>query len=233
MSASPGPDPSKSHESKKPEPPTSEARDYIRYVVGFSVAVTVGLAPYLGKAEVPGFAALLTLVPEDLHDTAFPLSAALMGAVAVGVQWMFAGRPSRSRLDQLFKRAGMSFIASLFVFIVVNTFVVERIYVGATQRTEAFLIGWQRPDQSPCAKPMSNANCIKRLLLDRAEIRGFWGDTQVRTAQLALIVSYLGTTGSFGALIGLLLVRGSLKAKETPQGNSNSGAETGASPSNS
>src|SRR5882724_5196164 len=79
----PSEEPNKSAQS----PPTRTAKKFVRYMVGFGVSVAVGLAPYLGTLHVPLFSSLLDLIPEPIRGTVIPLSAALMGVVAVIVEW--------------------------------------------------------------------------------------------------------------------------------------------------
>ena len=78
---------------KKLAPPTPLAQRYVRYVVGFGVAVGVGLAPFLGK--VPGLDVLARLFPPDLKSTLIPFSAFLMGLIAVAIQYYSAESISR------------------------------------------------------------------------------------------------------------------------------------------
>src|SRR5215469_3210132 len=63
------------------------ASDWVRYLLGFSVSIAVGLAPYLGLVGVPLFTPLLSLIPQSLQSIAIPISIASMGIIAVLVQW--------------------------------------------------------------------------------------------------------------------------------------------------
>jgi hypothetical protein len=54
---------------------------------------------------------------------------------------------------------------------------------------------------------VGDAECIARLTLSDARVAAFWGDREVRLARLALLASYLGATGVFGALVGLVFLR--------------------------
>src|SRR5437016_3481091 len=85
-----------------PPPPPPLARRWIRYLLGFGVSVAIGLAPYLGKVHVPLFSPLLDLIPESLQTTILPLSSALMGIVAVGVQWYGGERLTEQWLRRAF-----------------------------------------------------------------------------------------------------------------------------------
>ncbi len=191
--------------------PTTRARRWVRYLLGFGVGVGVGLAPYLGRVNVPGFSALLTMLPDSLRDTALPLSAAVMGLVAVCVQWYGEERLSRAWLRRAFAIAAAAFVAALVAFAVVQSYVVVPVHVGAENFTASFLVGFDTPDRPPCpragADAVGDAECIKRLTLDDARVAAFWGDRSVRVARLALLGSYLAATGAFAALVGLVLLR--------------------------
>ena len=67
--------------------PSLLAGRYVRYVTGFGVAVGVGMAPFLGKYKIALFESLLELFPEDSKRSLIPISAFLMGLVAVAVQF--------------------------------------------------------------------------------------------------------------------------------------------------
>ena len=83
--------------------PTPIARRYVSYVVGFGVALGIGLAPFLGK--VAGVDALLNLFPRSLHGSLIPLSAFLMGFIAgdengVSAAMLLEAVRRRSRLNR-------------------------------------------------------------------------------------------------------------------------------------
>jgi len=62
-------------------------RKWVTYVVAFSVSVAIGLAPLLGKLRVPLFSPMLDMIPTYFQDSLITLTSALMGLVAVVVQW--------------------------------------------------------------------------------------------------------------------------------------------------
>jgi hypothetical protein len=86
------------------QPATPLARKFVRYLVGFGVGVGVGLAPYLGIVKVPLFRSLLSLIPDSIQDTVIPLSAALMGTLAVAIQWYAGESVTRQALRKMFTR---------------------------------------------------------------------------------------------------------------------------------
>ena len=188
-------------------PPTPVGRRWINYVVGFSVGVGSGLSVYLGKVHVPLFSPLLDLIPFTLQNTLIPLSSALMGIVAVAIQFYSYARLGARRLGGLFVRTIVAGITALLLFVVVHTYVVVTIDTTPMGRA-SFLVCFTRPERSPCPAGVSDAECIMRLTFDPARIASFWGDRCLHTAQLALEITYLATTALFGALVGLVVLRG-------------------------
>jgi len=187
--------------------PTPTGRRWVNYLIGFSVGVGSGLSVYLGKVHVPLFSPLLDLIPFTLQNTLIPLSSALMGIVAVAVQFYSYTRWGARRLRGLFGRTIAAGIVALFLFVVVHTYTVVTIDTTPTGRA-SFLVCFARPERPPCPAGISDAECITRLTMDPARIASFWGDRCLHTAQLALELTYLATTSLFGALVGLLVLRG-------------------------
>jgi hypothetical protein len=197
-------------EQQIPELPTPIARRFVRYLVGFGVGVAIGLAPYLGKLRLPLFAPLLDLIPQSLQDTVLPLSAALMGMLAVFVQWTAAERPSQKWLRTMFRRTLVLALVGFVLLVVAHTYMVETIPVTSGESTGAvsLVIGLKRPADEGDCRGLSNAACIKSVLtMDQAAVTDFWGDHPVRLSRLALIATYLLFTSSFGLLVGLLVLR--------------------------
>ena len=196
-----------------PKPPTPMAAKLVRYILGFSVSVAVGLAPYLGRLNVPLFSPMLDLLHPSIQDRAIPLSAALMGLVAVVVQWQAAESVSKSKLTRWFWRTVLVSVVSLVLLLIVNTLVIVRVPFLGGGETASFIVGFSRPNRPPCPAELSDAECIKHLSFNPTLIESFWGDRQVRLARLSLILVYLVFMSSFGALVGLLLLKRPRKAK--------------------
>jgi hypothetical protein len=197
------PEPSQSTENAiKPKLPRLTS-DWLRYLLGFSISVGVGLAPYLGLVSVPLFTPLLSLIPQSLQGIAIPVSIASMGIVAVFVQWKKrdACRPVEFRL------AGIFSIAALVLFIAIEMMAVAHVEVPAVDQTVSFAVGLGSPQKSPCQN-LSRESCIAdRLGFDQAVIDGYFGDTQTSLTRLALLLSYTAFMSSFGWMVGLLLLR--------------------------
>lgn len=188
-----------------PQPPPT-AKKLVRYILGFGVSVAIGLAPYLGKVKVPLFDSLLTIIPESIQNTILPLSAALMGVVAVGIQWYAGEKTSARRLRTFFKRTMILTITSLFILIIVHSLVVVTVPILGGKDAVSFIVGFQRPQRAPCTE-LSDKECIKKLTFDTSKIESFWGDSQVRLARLSLMTPYLLFTTSFGLIVGLVVLK--------------------------
>ncbi|HEX8117969.1 MAG TPA: hypothetical protein VF521_11915 [Pyrinomonadaceae bacterium] len=210
------------HHSVEPAPPapirpaTPLGRKLVRYIVGFGVGIGVGLAPYLGVLEVPGFKSLLTFLPNSMRDTLIPLSAALMGMLAVVIQWYGGERISRKWLRKLFARTLLTAILTFVVLIVVRELVVRDIPIR-DGKTLSVVVGFIRPDSAPCPRGMSDRDCLLRVTLNPAAIDEFWGERQVALARLSLIFPYLLFTGAFGMLVGLIILKEGLQEKAPPK----------------
>ncbi|MES1242419.1 MAG: hypothetical protein ABUT39_12430 [Acidobacteriota bacterium] len=200
---------------KAPPLPTPISRRLVRYVVGFGIAVGVGMAPFLGR--VPGVGSLLELFPPDMRRTLIPLSVFLMGIVAVAVQFYSAEAISRAALRRRFSLALTALLAGLLVLLGLYAVFVETVSVskGELMETRAVVTGADpRTPSCGCPQELSNAECVKNLSLNPAAIDSCWGRS-LRLVRFSLSLSYLLLTGGFGALVGLLLLQEeSRRAKE-------------------
>lgn len=188
------------------KPATPLARKLVRYIIGFGVGVGVGLAPYLGILNVPLFKPLLSLIPDAIQNTVIPLSAALMGVVAVVVQWYGSERLSRLELRKTFTRTLIILVVTFITLVVVHTMVVVSIPIEKGESL-TFLVGFTRPNKPPCTAEVADAECIKLITSNPEAIESFWGDRRIRMAKIALMFSYLIFTASFGAMVGLIVLK--------------------------
>lgn len=194
-----------------PRPPTLLANRFVRYVIGFSVGIVIGLLPFLGLINVPGFNALLSLFPSapiDMRTTIIPLSSFLMGVVAVVLQFNALETLTDKKLRGYFRNTlwimGLAFVALL----VLHTLTVEKKVLDGGRNSVSILLGFSRPPppECECEKVISNSQCLDQISLDPSEIRSCWGDRQINFTNLALSGTYLALTGGFGALIGTLIL---------------------------
>src|SRR5208337_110101 len=176
---------------------------WVKYVLGFSVSVAVGLAPYLGRVNVPLFTPMLSFIPLSLQDTAIPLSSAAMGIVAVVVQWYDSQQVSKGWASKVFGKTVAACVLSLLAIVVVETFGVERVYVPSIKETASFVVGFSYPHTPPC-QGLGRAKCItERLVLDQDTITTYFGEGQVKSAQFLLVLTYTVFMATFGVMIGL------------------------------
>jgi hypothetical protein len=187
--------------------PTDLARRYVRYVRGFGVSIAIGLAPFLGKVKLPGFSALLEAVPFQIQDSLIPLSAFLMGLVAVAVQFYAGEQVAPARIRSLFGAGLVVLVAGLVLFIVFSTSFVERQKFG--DQSVGVIVSDSRlpPPGCHCPRTLDDKACIQQLSLDEAALDSCWGGPSLRRRKLALSVTYLLLTGGFASLIGLLLLQ--------------------------
>jgi hypothetical protein len=182
------------------------ATQWVRYLVGFTVSVAVGLAPYLGKVNVPLFTPLLSFIPLFVQGIAIPLSTAAMGIVAVFVQWYGSARVSKAWTARMFTRTLVASVVLLLALAVVEMLAVERLYIPATGQTVSTIVGFSYPNKPPCLG-LSRARCIEtRLGLDPSTIETYFGDQQVKVAQVVLILTYTLFMSSFAVMVGVLVL---------------------------
>src|SRR5438445_6856831 len=176
-------------------PPTATA--LVKYLLGFGVSVAVGLAPYLGRVRVPLFTPMLSLIPQTIQGIAIPLSSASMGIVAVVVQWYGSRQVSKDWSSRVFVRTLIFSIVFLLALVVVEMLAVERIYLPATGETVSFAVGFAYPKRAQC-EGLSRAKCIEqKLVLDPDTISSYFGDAQVKIADLLLVLIYTAFMSSF------------------------------------
>lgn len=204
--------------SKQDNQPKSQlpplASRLIRYILGFTVSVGIGLAPYLGRLDVPFFTPLLALIPKTIQNIAIPLSSALMGIVAVVIQWYGFNRVTQNWSHKIFKRTLIITLTTLLFLIIIHPFIVVTLQVGPEGKDVSYIVGFTRPDKSPCNGGISAAKCVENLTLSPPLIESHWGDQQIAIATLSLLLPYLGFMSSFGMLIGCLLLEESRISKK-------------------
>lgn len=211
-------------DSTLPRPPSLAGR-WVRFLLGFGVSVAVALAPLLGQRRIPFFEPLLDILPPDERAVAIPLSAMLMGIVAVAVQWYGYQHLAKFRLRRAFGRILVAAVVLLIAFFVVNVYVVSRVPVDGD--TAILLHGFGEPGCPECTDT-SVVECLRQISFDPGSIDRCWGTNNVRSARLVLTLSYLATMCLFGALVGLLVL-GTTAHPRSPTGRSRpagAGSET-------
>jgi hypothetical protein len=187
---------------------------FVRAVLGFGVGVVVALAPFLGKAKVPGFTALLTLFPPAMQSWLIPLSGMLMGIVCVIVTFYVNASPSKKRIELTFFRSIVVTTASFLILLGLYTSFVVAVRLLPENTTVAVVVG---PSKCEPCRAFSDVECIKQLSLDEAAIDACYDCPSRRGIIFGLSCSYLTLLASFGALVGLLIMQQSMPKDKRPK----------------
>jgi hypothetical protein len=176
---------------------------WVQLVLGFSVSVVAGLAPYLGKF-VPLFAPLLAILPEAIQPIAIPLSASAMGVLAVLIQWRGSQELRPNQQKTRFVRTVLVCTIALIALAGIETIGVVRVDVPAVNQTVSFAVGPSHPGTPPCVG-LSRADCIKhQLSLDEARIDSYFGEEWVNLTKFLLVIVYATFMSTFAALVVML-----------------------------
>jgi hypothetical protein len=192
------------NESQATPPPPPITQRFVRYVLGFGISVAVGLAPFLGKVKVPLFEPLLNILPPTEQSVAIPISATLMGIIAVAVQWYAYEHLPRNRLRRIFARTLVLAVVALLAFYIVNMMVVSRVSVG-DDSTAVLIHGYGAAACQECAGK-SDVECLRHITFDPGRVEACWGSPQLRLARMSLTLTYFAATGMFAAIVGLLVL---------------------------
>jgi hypothetical protein len=189
---------------------------WVQLVLGFSVTIVVGLAPYLGKF-IPLLAPMMSILPEAVQPVAIPLSAAATGIVALLVEWHVTYKLPGARVRTWFRRTVLICIISLTVLAGIQTIAVVRVDVPAVNRTVSFAVGPFHPNTPPCTG-LSRSDCIKhQLSLDEAAIDSYFGEEWIDVTKFILVIVYTIFMSTFGALAVLLSQSMKLRFTRSPE----------------
>jgi hypothetical protein len=196
-------------DKEKPRLPTPLVRRFVSYVAGFGIAVGLGLSPFLGK--ISGVDALLEVFPRSLWTTLIPFSVFLMGILAIAVQFYSGEVIHRATIRRRFRWGVGGLLAGFALLIVFHDLLVVTVSFEGGKKTDPFLIGFTKTEGCGCAPTLSNAECIKHLSFDAAQIEACWNTGLSRPI---LQFSYLLLTGGFASLVGLLLLQMEARRQE-------------------
>jgi hypothetical protein len=189
-------------------PAAPVARKFVRYVISFGVSVGIGLAPFLGKVKVPGFSALLELFPLQIQGVLVPLSAFLMGLVALAVQFYYSEKVAAGSLRKYFRAGFIAIVLGFFLFVILYKLFVIRVPIAGGESYAAVVVNPDRLRRTcKCPESDTDYDCVKKLSLHPAALATCWGGEAQDVRELALMVPYLLLTAGFGALIGLLILK--------------------------
>jgi hypothetical protein len=106
-----------------------------------------------------------------------------MGIVAVAVQWAGSEDLNATRMHRWFARIVVASLVGPLALTAVHTMLVVPVQILGGQQRVRFVVGLTRPTRPPCTAGISDAECIKRLTLDRSAIESFWGSPD-KTVQI-------------------------------------------------
>lgn len=195
-------------ETRLPTLPHFSGR-FLRYVLAFGVTLAVGLAPLLGsnKIRIPGFVALLDLFPISMQSWLIPFAAFVMAIPAMSVQFFAEEHVTRRRLRFTFSAALAAMFVTLLTLSGIYTLYVVPIPIPGSTRVAAYVSGVTMLATCPC-KDLPLEQCIgEKISLNPIEIEGCYSGREVRQRKLALSGAYLLFMASFGAAVGVLILR--------------------------
>lgn len=192
---------------------------FSRTLVRIAVGTGVGLAPYLGKVQVPGFSALLELFPSVLQDKAIPVSSALMGVIAACVEYFRGEKTDQASAKRWFVRISAFAIVILFALMIVDVLGVTSIPFEGGRARVSFVTGiGQRspmcaepcsPSDSACVRcetRWSDEECIERISFKESSIQTCFGSFSVKLASALLLSLYIGFMGLLAGAVAILTV---------------------------
>jgi hypothetical protein len=186
-------------------PPTALSRDFVRKTVGFGVGVGLGMAPFLGAINIPGFKALYSVLPFQIRDGLIALSAFVMGLIAIAIQFSAAEKLSRPVIRKRFSLGFVAMLIGFIAFVALRSEFTESVERGKSH--VSVMIGSSRIKGCGCPPSYSDAECIETLGFRKAAIASCWGSRTLRRLGLLFTLSYLSLTGGFAALVGLLMLQ--------------------------
>jgi hypothetical protein len=195
--------------------PSAMSQRYVKLLVGFLIAVPIGLAPVLGK--VAGVDVLLNLFPRSSRGGLIIFSAFLMGAIAAGIQFYSGEILARTSIRKWFRNTSVFLLVVFALLFVFYSLYIEPVPIEHGEKTVAVILGSSRIYGPPCdCAPTDNPiRCIHKLGVgNEAAIETCWDATSIRQRRLLLHSSYLLVMGSIGALIGLLLLQGEARKRQ-------------------
>src|SRR5579862_1261839 len=160
-----------------PSPPPL-AKRYINYMLSFGVSVGIGLSPLIGKWNIPGFSALLSLYPSNLASIIIPFTALLMSVPTLALQYHASGFRSLVRLNRWFTRALISIVILLVLGIAFYLFLVVRVPVEGGKEYATYAIGFKQVSLSPCAGTPLKICIGRKISFDPGAVEALFPDWQ-------------------------------------------------------
>ena len=196
----------------EPRPPTRLAVKFVRYVAGFFVGVGLALAPLLASSK-PG--SLLALFPATLRALLIPISALVMGGVALGVQFYLSERIARVRIRRKFGWLALAFGLSLLALLVLLNVLIVDVPIPVEKRNVRVLVSFSRSPACGCPESLTDHQCLAELGPDDPiAIDSCWPARS--WSQIWLALAYLATIASLGGLVGLLILQEARPRRRRP-----------------
>lgn len=189
-----------------PKAPELAAR-WVRALVALAVTVPIGLAPLLGKFDVPGFTTLLSLFPPALRNEALAYATFTMGLVAVGVQFFGGEITSGRRLRRAFVVLAASLLLLLVTLAYQHSLHVVTVHLGPRQVPVAYVVGSERLHDCSCPPGTGDVQCLVQIGLDPSYRSSCWSEADLRSQEFLLVMLYVALMAGIGALVGLLVLK--------------------------
>ncbi|HEX6903916.1 MAG TPA: hypothetical protein VF789_29665 [Thermoanaerobaculia bacterium] len=193
-------------------PLTHLPQRFVRHILSFFVALAIGLAPFLGTRNVPGFKALISVMPFQDRSELITLSAFLMGLIVVAIQFYSEERISRPLLRKLFGISFVTLVTGFVLFYFLRGEFTETVDRGNKRIT--VLVGSAPISSCKCPNPQNTVGCIQHLSLTPDAIASCWERREIKRRGQILGLSYLILTGGVGVLIGFLMLQEKLRREE-------------------
>jgi hypothetical protein len=186
----------------------ADARKFLRYLLAFGVTFVVGVAPLVGKFDVPGLTRILDLYPVSLQANLVPFSAFAMAVVAVCVQFYAADKLRPDRLRRWFTiMLGVVAICAGVVFTSMTLFVVSVPWHG-NDRVARYVVGVHRKATCRCPPSKEIPECVgHEMTFAYVPIESCYPDREIGLRKLALSLPYLLLMTTFGGMIGLVILK--------------------------
>jgi xanthosine utilization system XapX-like protein len=184
---------------------------YLRYILAFGVTFVVGLAPFLGKVDVPLFTAILDVFPLNVSESLIPFAAFIMTFPAVAVQFFGEDVIPSENLNRWFLWT-FAFIAPLTIALYFYySFTVTLVNFEGQKGMAAYVYGTHMLPDCPCAThqpPLRITSCIGNAIsLNPAEVTDCYPADEINPRKAILSALYMVLMLGFGTLIGLLVLK--------------------------
>ena len=187
------------------------ARGFVRTALTFGLGIGLGLAPFLGEIQIPGFRPLLQVLPTNLIDFLLAVAPLLMGLVAAAVRFYFRDRLSLKKLERLLWISLSGAALGLLALVYIHNFYVCPVTMGPGEGKRLVIISLDRLPDCTCGASgrVSDEDCIKGLAFD---LDRCWDKRVRKNVAFVFELVYLVVNFSFGVVVGVLVLR---REKET------------------